>query len=122
MVTDFGKFCKKLREENDEFIKDMANKLDVSCVYLSGVENGRNKIPKDWLEKLTDLYQLDGVQQEELQVSIIKSLGIKELDIKGLTGEDIRIILSLSQKIGVLSDADKDLIKNVVGKYEVLNK
>ena len=37
-VTEFGKFSRKLRIENDELLRDMANKLGVTASYLSAEE------------------------------------------------------------------------------------
>ena len=41
MTTNFGKFCRKLRIDNDELLYDMAAKLGVSSAFLSKVENGK---------------------------------------------------------------------------------
>ncbi len=46
-VTEFGKFSRKLRIENDELLRDMANKLGVTASYLSAVEIGKRNIPKN---------------------------------------------------------------------------
>lgn len=38
MLTKFGKELRKIRIENDEILKDMADKLNVTAAYLSAVE------------------------------------------------------------------------------------
>ena len=45
MLTKFGKELRKIRIENDEILKDMADKLNVTAAYLSAVENGNRKVP-----------------------------------------------------------------------------
>ena len=52
MLTDFGKELRKIRIDNNEFLKDMANKLGVTVSYLSAVENGKRDIPDEWLDKI----------------------------------------------------------------------
>lgn len=66
MVTDFGKFCRKLRIDNDEFLKDMAGKIGVTSSYLSAVEQGKRKMPSEWAKKITGAYALTDSQQREL--------------------------------------------------------
>ena len=39
MLTNFGKALRKLRIDNNELLKDMALKLEVTVSYLSAVEN-----------------------------------------------------------------------------------
>ena len=66
MANNFGKFCRKLRIDKDELLYDMAGKLGVSSAFLSKVENGRKKPPKEWREILIDSYELNAKQVQEL--------------------------------------------------------
>ena len=50
MITAFGKFLRNLRMDIGELLLQMAEKLDVSPAFLSGVENGKRKIPSDRVE------------------------------------------------------------------------
>ena len=45
MLTKFGKKLRALRLENDQRLKDMADKLEVTAAYLSAVENGKRSVP-----------------------------------------------------------------------------
>ena len=66
MLTAFGKFCRKLRIERDEILKNMADKLEVTPSYLSAVEIGKRKIPETWGKLITNIYDLTPAQQQEL--------------------------------------------------------
>ena len=44
MLTEFGKALRRIRLDNDELLKDMADKLKVSSAYLSAVENGKKNL------------------------------------------------------------------------------
>lgn len=59
MLTEFGKFTRKLRIDNGELLKNMADKLGVSSSYLSSVETGKRKVPLEWADKISLLYSLD---------------------------------------------------------------
>jgi transcriptional regulator with XRE-family HTH domain len=79
MVTNFGKFCRKLRIDNDELLKDMACKLSVTPSYLSAIEKGKRKVPVEWEQKIAELYPLDSNQLIELcTVSTLNELTDKE--------------------------------------------
>ena len=48
MLSEFGKFCRKLRMEKNELLIDMAQKLEVKSSFLSAVEVGKKSIPEKW--------------------------------------------------------------------------
>ena len=55
-LSEFAVFCKKLRIDNNQILKDMAGLLNVSSSYLSAVENGKRKIPDEWYDRISNLY------------------------------------------------------------------
>ena len=67
MLTEFGKYLRRLRIDCEELLKDMADKLGVTSSYLSAVETGKRNIPDDWVEKICLIYKLDMIEREELQ-------------------------------------------------------
>jgi len=48
MLTRLGRFLKKLRIDNGEILKNMADKFNVTASYLSAVENGKRAFPNEW--------------------------------------------------------------------------
>ena len=69
MLTSIGRFLRKLRIDNGEILKDMAEALGVSSAFLSAVENGKKKMPDGWIEKLKSIYSFTEEQSEELQAA-----------------------------------------------------
>ena len=69
-LTEFGKFLRKLRIDNEELLKDMAIKLNTTPAFLSMVETGRRSIPKKLEEEIEKIYSLSLKQKEEL-ISIL---------------------------------------------------
>ena len=69
-LTEFGKFLRKLRIDNEELLKDMSVKLNVTPSFLSMVETGRRSIPKKREEEIEKIYSLNLKQKEEL-ISIL---------------------------------------------------
>lgn len=66
MLTDFGRFLRKIRIDCGEILKDMAEKLNVSAAYLSAVEMGKRNIPEQWVNKISELYALSDEEKEKL--------------------------------------------------------
>lgn len=66
MVTNFGKFLRKLRIDEDESAEEMASKLGVTKSYLSLVETGKRTVPKKWIDLITKNYELSTFQLKEL--------------------------------------------------------
>ncbi len=79
-LNDFAIFCRKLRIENNQILKEMADSLEVSSSYLSAVENGKRNIPSDWYEKISNIYHLNDEKKNEL-FTAIKSQDLQFNDI-----------------------------------------
>ena len=71
--TKFGEFVRILRIKNHQVMGDMAIALNTSVPFLSAVENGKKNVPADWVDKITELYELDNEQREELANAIEES-------------------------------------------------
>ena len=114
MLTQFGKFCRKLRIDNGELLKDMAAKLDVTSSYLSAVENGKRNVPQDWSSKIILRYSLDKNQQNEMQIALQESKKEIRIDFSSYNNEDKQIMMALARDYKDLDDVDKDTIKNIL--------
>ena len=67
MSKKYETLIKEIRPAHDEIMGDMAKWLGVSLPFVSAVENGKNKIPEDWFEKISEHYHLEGKEKEELK-------------------------------------------------------
>lgn len=102
-VSPFGKYCRKLRIERDEKIRDMAAKLNVTSAYLSAVELGKRNIPVEWESKLAELYGLDEVQVQEVRFAILKSITSIKISLRHATNEQRRLAVLFSRRINDLN-------------------
>ena len=71
--TKFGEFIRVLRIKNHEVMGDTAKLLNVSVPFLSAVENGKKNVPLDWVEKLSQHYNLTGQEHNALMEAIEES-------------------------------------------------
>ena len=76
METTFGSFIREKRIETEPYIslRKMAELLDISPVYMSNIETGRNPAPKeDILEALAKLLKLGKPEKEMMYELAAKS-------------------------------------------------
>lgn len=66
-ITAFGKAVRKARIDTDETMVSMAENLGVSVAFLSSLENGRKKIPTEWVGKISDFFAERGKIIKDLQ-------------------------------------------------------
>ncbi|MFC4799458.1 helix-turn-helix domain-containing protein [Neobacillus sp. GCM10023253] len=114
MLTLFGKFCRKLRIDNGELLKDMAAKLGVTSSYLSAVENGKRNVPQAWVETISNSYSLSTDERYELRQAVQDSQKVVKIDFEGLSSEDKNAILALAREFKGLDESDKKKIKNIL--------
>lgn len=82
MLTAFGRFCRKLRIDNGELMKNMASRLGVTVAYLSAVEIGKRAVPEAWLEKIEESYNLSKQEVQEMKKAFEESVDFVKLSLK----------------------------------------
>lgn len=114
MLTKFGKYCRKLRIERNEILKDMSEKLGVTVSYLSAVENGNRSIPADWQDKLSKIYALNDLEVHELKIAIIDTN--EEIRLKLKKGDVNRqeFALKLARKFDTLTQDEIEKISKIL--------
>jgi transcriptional regulator with XRE-family HTH domain len=114
MLTEFGKFCRKIRIDHGELLKDMANKLSISAAYLSAVEAGHRNIPSDWPEKITQLYTLDIEQCVSLKKAVEHSTTQFKINLSEFSHHDRDLIMLFVREFKNLDEDAKNRIKSAL--------
>lgn len=118
MLSPFGKLCRKLRIDNGELLKDMAEKLNVTPAYLSAVEVGKRNVPSDWPKKIVEAYTLDIMKFKEFQEAAKESKLNLKLDLKKFQESDKELVLAFARKFSELTSEDKERIKIMLSKSD----
>jgi transcriptional regulator with XRE-family HTH domain len=117
MLTDLGKFLRKLRIDRSELIKDMAEKLGVTASYVSAVETGTRNIPNLWEAKISELYHLDQNARSDLSEAIKHSAKIVKLNLETASNSKIDTAFLFAREFNTLDESDifqiGELIKNL---------
>lgn len=64
MITPIGKELRYIRLENNELLKNMAEKLNITSAYLSSIEHGKVKVTKKFVKNVINKYNLDNEHKE----------------------------------------------------------
>lgn len=116
MLTAFGRFCRKLRIDQGELLKDMAEKLGVTPSYLSAVEIGKRSIPKSWPELIKQKYSLSHDQFAELLEAVKLSQSSLKIDLTNYSESDREIMLAFARQFSSLDDNAKQHIKTLLNQ------
>lgn len=116
MLTNLGKFLRKLRIDHGEILRDMAENLGVSSAFLSAVENGKKKMPDAWLAKIKELYCLNEAQVAELKEAIIESSNTVEINIRNASVHNRQLAVSFARQFDSLDDETSKKLFNILNK------
>jgi len=114
MITVFGKFLRDLRHLHSELLKDMADHLEVSPAFLSGVESGKKSVPPGWPDMLQKIYKLPASQRETLNKALDESQRNVTIDLSNQSGERRGVAVALARTFNDLTDEQLELIKKTM--------
>ena len=116
MVTSFGKFLRNLRMDIGELLLNMADKLGVSPAFLSGVENGKRKIPEGWLDKIVSLYGLSDDQAANMKDAYFDSNNKVDIGLNELQENQRHLAIAFARKLDSMPDSDIAEILKILDK------
>ena len=114
MLTEFGKFCRKLRVDHDETQQDIANYLGVTTAYLSTVEHGKRNISEKIVDKLISRYNLSGAKLNQFKSTITNSISFIKIHLHKMNSLDRELILKIYYNLNELNDKDKRELIEVI--------
>lgn len=106
MLTQVGIFLRQMRMGNNEILKEMATKLDVTSAFLSAIENGKKKMPKSMRNKIVKKYDLSKEDIDALDNAILESNDTVEINIRHLSNDRKELAISFARTFGELNDDD----------------
>ena len=57
MISKFGLYVRFIREKENDSLRKMADKLNVSAAFLSAMEVGRKTIPIEYAKKIKKIWK-----------------------------------------------------------------
>ncbi|EGT3815312.1 MULTISPECIES: helix-turn-helix domain-containing protein [Clostridioides] len=117
-ITPFGEMLRKIRTDNDEKLKDMSEKLNVTLSHLSAVETGKRSIPKKWLDILIKEYNLNEDERGRLKKSILHSATQVKINTTDLNKDEKELVFAFASRFKHLNNQDKEEIKSILKKID----
>lgn len=118
MITEFGKELRKLRLDCGEILKDMALKLNISSAYLSAIECGKREIPKNFMQKLKEHYDITPEREEILNNAYNLSLNTITLNLKGANKDEKELALKFARKFLDMDEITRKQIAESLSKMK----
>lgn len=110
MKGKLAKFLRKLRIENDEYLKDMAQRTGVSISFLSAVENETKKMTDSLLERIIKCYNLTKEQEEELRIASMEANKETTIYLDKMTDDQMDLTYRFARRI---ENIDEDTILKI---------
>jgi transcriptional regulator with XRE-family HTH domain len=115
MLTNLGRFLRKLRIDHSEILKNMADRFGVTASYLSAVENGKRAIPEAWEGIILKNYPLDEGQKHELHRAVIESIESINLNMSSANYANKEVAFAFARKVVDLPEDKLEEIKRILG-------
>jgi transcriptional regulator with XRE-family HTH domain len=117
MLSEFGKFLRKIRIDRGELLRDMAEKLGVTASYLSAVETGKRNIPETWVDMLVDLYRLDAATQMAISEAAARSAKAIKLELGAASVEKREAAVMFARQFDGLDESDAIQIRELLTSF-----
>ena len=118
MLTDFGRFLRKIRIDCGEILKDMAEKLNVSAAYLSAVEMGKRNIPEQWVNRISELYNLSEEEKINLNGAADNSAKSITLNFDNISNSHKETAILFAREFENVDTETLDKIKKLLRNME----
>lgn len=120
--TQFGEFVRILRIRCHEVMGDMAAKLGTSTPFLSAVENGKKNVPLEWIEKITNIYNLTQCEREELEIAVDESKTQYKISVGDAGVRKRRVALQFVRSFDGMDEETASKILELLNKNKGGNK
>lgn len=92
----------------------MAKAVGITSAYLSTIERGNRKIPKNLTQNVINHYKLSNEQATELQKAEYLSMDSVEVDISSAGLHERILVLSLAKNLKNMTYEQVEMIKNIM--------
>ena len=114
MVTKFGKLLRKLRIDQGQVLKQMADTLNVSSAYLSAIELGKRNIPDDLVESISVKYNILDASLNEFREAAELSQSSIKVNLADSKDQNRETLLAFARKFNELDEAQLKKINDVI--------
>jgi len=118
MITPFGQELRKIRLDRNLLLKNMADKLGFTSSYLSAIENGKKKIPADFIQTLAKVFDLSVEEVEKLKLTELETQDIIEFDTNKMEDFQKDFVVSFARKFDEIPKETLENFKKIIENFE----
>ena len=117
MTTEFGKRVQQLRQLAGMTLFEVAQKMNLSSAFLSAIENGRKRVPDDFVDKLGKA--VPAARKEAVALESMANQARKQVvvPLPQASRQDADLATALARKFNTLSEAQKKRIRDILDNY-----
>ena len=108
LVTEVGRFLRKLRVDADEVLYDMSKKMGCTSAFISALELGKRPVPSEFQQKLIRIYNLTAEQQADFQRAIDKSTTSVTIDLEELDEPSKEVALVFARRLKTMEEKESE--------------
>ena len=110
MISSFGRTLKDYRKKNNDTLKTLSAKLDISLPYLSAMEVGRKLVPLEIVLKIKELYNLTEEEYNTLYMAMLDSNNKVDIELSKMNEAQREVSMVFARKI---ENADPELVEKL---------
>jgi transcriptional regulator with XRE-family HTH domain len=114
MITELGKYLRKLRIDKMVTLRQMADEIGMSPAYLSSIETGKKNIPEGFIERTVKYFGLKDEAISALRKAADLSLQEISISMKNATQEQRNSAVFFARRLNQLSQDDLDKINKIL--------
>ena len=114
MITEFGKYIRKLRIDHAITLRQMADAIELSPSFLSSVETGKRNITPSYFDNVVRYFQLNDQDTAELRNLADISKNEISLSIKEATFEQKNSAIAFARRLNSLTTDDLKKINDIL--------
>ena len=119
MLTKVGKVLRQIRLNNDEVLRDMAYKLNVSAAFLSAIENGKKKMSQKLKERIIAKYKLSEDEANQLDMAIVETEDFIKINTKKSSNLQKELAISFARSFESLNDEEVKTLMDYIDRIKL---
>lgn len=113
-LSHFGRFLRRYRIANSILLKDMAATLDISPSYLSTLEHGKEKPSLALVDRIKQVYSLDGESAQELDEAYCRTVETIVINTSALTPKQFELSMLFKRTLNEMTNKQIEKIYKVL--------
>lgn len=114
--TKFGEFMRLQRIKHHEVMGDIAAVLNVKTPFVSAVESGKRNVPEDWIQTITEHYNLSPSEQAELTDAVEQSKTQIKMNLISTPENKRKVALQFQRAFDEMDDDTAKAIMELLSK------